>query len=115
MENVEVLPTFICAISGTIMEDPVVAADGLSYERVMIESWLKDHKTSPRTNAILPHTLVIPNIDLRTMINDWREKQSVSISPEKIEVDESATGVLCEGAWSVVRKGITNNTLLSHH
>ena len=97
---------FMCSISGAIMEDPVVAADGLSYERVMIETWLKaGHNTSPRTNAVLAHTYLTPNIDLRVIIHDWREKQTASIAPEKITVDESEAGVLGKGAWSVVRKG----------
>lgn len=88
------------------MNDPVVAADGLSYERAMISLWLNDHNTSPRTNAVLAHKNLTPNVDLRSrIINDWREKQSASISPEKIVVDITPEGVLGEGAWGVVRKG----------
>ncbi len=31
------------------MRDPVVCADGHSYERAVIEEWLQDHDTSPLT------------------------------------------------------------------
>lgn len=33
-----------------IMQDPVLAADGFSYERAAIEDWFaKGHRTSPKT------------------------------------------------------------------
>ena len=57
----ELLPvpdSFVCPISYEIMRDPVVTADGLSYERAAIEHWFSTgHRTSPRTNEPLPHQL----------------------------------------------------------
>jgi len=32
-----------------LMIDPVIAADGFTYEREAIELWLQGHDTSPRT------------------------------------------------------------------
>jgi hypothetical protein len=40
------------------MKDPVLAADGYTYERTAIETWLSSHDTSPVTNAMLPNTTV---------------------------------------------------------
>jgi len=37
------------------MSQPVVAADGHSYERRVIEDWLATHDTSPLTGLPLPH------------------------------------------------------------
>ena len=37
--------TFECEL----MEDPVFATDGHTYERSAIEGWLLNHKTSPKT------------------------------------------------------------------
>jgi hypothetical protein len=35
------------------MQDPVLAADGFSYERAAIEDWFaKGHRTSPKTGAV---------------------------------------------------------------
>ena len=34
-----------------VMNDPVICADGHSYERANIERWLLDRDTSPRTGA----------------------------------------------------------------
>ncbi len=36
-----------------LMQDPVVASDGYSYERAAIEKWLLTRDTSPMTNAPL--------------------------------------------------------------
>jgi hypothetical protein len=35
------------------MRDPVVAADGFTYERSVIERWLRSNDTSPITNETL--------------------------------------------------------------
>lgn len=42
--------------------DPVIAADGFTYERSSIEDWLSRKKTSPMTNVPLEHELLIPNL-----------------------------------------------------
>ena len=51
----------ICPITQEIMEDPVVCADGHSYERGSIERWLAAHGTSPLTGRALPHKALTPN------------------------------------------------------
>ncbi len=42
-----------------IMRDPVIAADGHTYERVEIESWFANNRTSPTvwksTDAMIQH------------------------------------------------------------
>ena len=56
--------------------DPVILADGHSYERAAITRWLQSGKrTSPRTNARLRHTDVTPNHTLRGAIEQWRQQQ----------------------------------------
>ncbi len=57
-----------------VMEDPVVATDGFTYERRCIEKWFSEKKTSPTTNAVLTSIALIPNNSLRSQINQWREK-----------------------------------------
>jgi hypothetical protein len=58
------------------MIDPVIAADGHSYERSCIVHWLSKHRTSPKTNEILPHSMLTPNHALRTMIKDWQAQNN---------------------------------------
>jgi hypothetical protein len=51
-----------------VMRDPVVAADGHTYERAAIQRWFKGHNTSPVTNVPVPHKHLNPNIALRAII-----------------------------------------------
>lgn len=44
--------------------DPVIAADGFTYERSAIEDWLTRKKTSPMTNVPLEHERLIPNLSV---------------------------------------------------
>ena len=50
------------------MTDPVVAADGHSYERANIATWLESNDSSPITNLKLEHKQLIPNITLKSTI-----------------------------------------------
>ena len=60
------------------MKDPVMASDGNSYERSEIENWFKlGNKTSPKTNDILEYTLLIPNNNLKILINEYKEKNNI--------------------------------------
>ncbi|CAK9113210.1 U-box domain-containing protein 70 (OsPUB70) (Plant U-box protein 70) (Receptor-like cytoplasmic kinase 197) (OsRLCK197) [Includes: E3 ubiquitin ligase (RING-type E3 ubiquitin transferase) [Durusdinium trenchii] len=53
------------------MEDPVVAADGVSYERYAIELWWRNgHHSSPLTNLPLEHAMLLPNQALRNLIQE---------------------------------------------
>ena len=54
------------------MQTPVLASDGWVYERAAIEQWLRQHRTSPMTNAPLPSRQLTPNHNLRSAIQEWR-------------------------------------------
>jgi hypothetical protein len=62
------------AFDCTLMDDPVVAADGHTYNRAQIELWLTQHDTSPLTSEPLEHKILTPNIAMRKQINAWREE-----------------------------------------
>ncbi|CAI5504261.1 unnamed protein product [Closterium sp. Naga37s-1] len=59
---------FICPISKEIMKDPVVAADGFTYERQHITAWMGSSSLSPATGQPLPHTCLTPNNVLKNLI-----------------------------------------------
>ncbi|KAL1219156.1 U-box domain-containing protein 36 [Cardamine amara subsp. amara] len=68
---------FICPITQDIMEDPHVAADGFTYEGDSISGWFeRGHETSPMTNKRLPHTSLVPNLALRSAIQEWLQASS---------------------------------------
>lgn len=69
MDSSDTVPSeFRCPITMEIMRDPVMCADGHTYDRLAIESWLLTHDTSPLTNKRLPHTNLLPNHALRNLI-----------------------------------------------
>ncbi|XP_013627208.1 PREDICTED: U-box domain-containing protein 54-like [Brassica oleracea var. oleracea] len=63
---------YFCPISKDIMRDPLVAADGFTYEAKNIRYWLNvGNNTSPQTGARLAHRDLTPNYTLRSLIMDW--------------------------------------------
>ncbi len=48
--------------------EPVIAADGHTYERAAVQRWLEDHETSPVTSAKLAHTRLVPNVIIKSAI-----------------------------------------------
>lgn len=70
-DNDELPDEFYCPITMEVMTDPVLAADGFSYERAAIRDWLdKEHVTSPKTGAALENKALHPNLSLRSLIQD---------------------------------------------
>ena len=69
---------FRCAITLEVMDDPVVASDGHTYERHNIQAWFAKSRpaTSPKTQAALESTHLTPNLALKTMIQDWVDKMA---------------------------------------
>lgn len=67
---------FYCPITQMLFVDPVVAADGNTYEREAIEIWLKDHQKSPLTNMNMSSKILTTNTILKKLINDFIEKNS---------------------------------------
>ncbi len=55
---------FMCPITQVRLRDPVVAADGYTYERSAIEGWLQTKDSSPMTNEKLEDKVLYPNLSL---------------------------------------------------
>ncbi|CAI5535444.1 unnamed protein product [Closterium sp. Naga37s-1] len=66
-------PCLFCPITQELMVNPVIAADGHTYELVAIQQWLEKSDRSPMTNVRLPSKALVPNRALKSMILDWRE------------------------------------------
>ena len=50
------------------MIEPVLTLDGHSYEKKVINEWLKKQKTSPKTGLALSSEVLIPNMVLKNVI-----------------------------------------------
>ncbi|VFQ69722.1 unnamed protein product [Cuscuta campestris] len=63
---------FRCPLSNELMKDPVIVASGQTYERSFIQKWLKSgNRTCPRTQQVLSHTILTPNLLVQDMISRW--------------------------------------------
>ena len=68
----------VCPITMELMVDPVLAADGHTYERVEIERFLANtpsytHPRSPVTGAVLPSRSLFPNVAIRSQCREYSE------------------------------------------
>eukprot|EP00727_Mastigamoeba_balamuthi_P010422 m51a1_g6001 hypothetical protein (690) ;mRNA; r:19545-22031 len=65
---------YLCPITMELMDDPVVAPDGFTYEREAITHWLARGKSiSPMTGQPLPSGPLVPTIALRSAIKAFKE------------------------------------------
>jgi hypothetical protein len=62
---------FTCPVTLEVMQDPVVASDGHSYERSSLVRILESTGVSPLTRENLNGRIVVPNINLRKRIRDY--------------------------------------------
>ena len=68
---------YYCSITCEVMSDPVMAADGYSYERVAIAQWFATGaRTSPKTNELLENQKLLPNKALKALIADELERRA---------------------------------------
>jgi len=59
----------ICPLTKRVMHDPVFLCDGYTYEREVIEEWLKTNNASPITNQTLANKSLVPNLVLCNFIH----------------------------------------------
>ena len=52
-----------------VMQDPVIAGDGHTYERAAIQHWLQGSSLSPVTGEKLPHTRLVPNVLVKSALS----------------------------------------------
>jgi ankyrin repeat protein len=75
-----------CPITQEIMEDPVIAQDGHTYERAAIKQWLDMGKrTSPKTGARLLSTELTANHTMRSLIQDIKAQVPV-LARHKVDI-----------------------------
>lgn len=80
-EGVEIPNEFLCPITLEIMQDPVIASDGHTYERSAILQHISMHAEYPRsplTRDVLQSNILISNNNLVKMIEDFCMAQVVS-------------------------------------
>ena len=74
---------FTCPITQELMQDPVVAADGHTYERAAIAEWIVRRTTSPKTGEALESMTIFPNHSIRRQIREWQETRVLHVTNER--------------------------------
>eukprot|EP01117_Protostelium_nocturnum_P019628 TRINITY_DN855_c0_g1_i3.p1 TRINITY_DN855_c0_g1~~TRINITY_DN855_c0_g1_i3.p1 ORF type:complete len:301 (-),score=102.45 TRINITY_DN855_c0_g1_i3:59-937(-) len=63
---------FLCPVTQEIMNNPVIASDGHTYEKAAIEEWFgRRKKTSPLTGAVLRSFKLVPNHSMKSLIQEF--------------------------------------------
>ncbi|CAK9140887.1 unnamed protein product [Ilex paraguariensis] len=76
---------FRCPLSKELMRDPVIVATGQTYDKPFIQKWLKaGSRTCPKTQQVLSHTVLTPNILIREMISQWCKNHGISL-PDPVQ------------------------------
>lgn len=109
----KVPPEFVDCITHALMQDPVITADGHSYERSAIEAWLKLHDTSPKTGEVLPpppggsgigvDKTLRPNHILRGQIIEYKERLARGLGSQENQKESgwsTITGAESVSLWS---------------
>jgi len=106
--SVDTLPSsFRCALSGSVLRDPVRTCDGHVYERAAIEDWLKNgHTISPVTGIVLENTVLTTHKALQAAIlaymaacedpeifNDCNVEETIQEQPDEDELVDLFTGL----------------------
>jgi len=74
---------FLCPITQDVMEDPVIAEDGHTYERTAIVTWVEKHGTSPITTDPINKNILITNRVLKSQIDAYLEKKNPDKKPKE--------------------------------
>ncbi|KAK6496287.1 hypothetical protein TWF481_002312 [Arthrobotrys musiformis] len=71
--------TLMCPITKELFQDPVVAADGHTYERRAIERWfsMTTEKKSPSTGSEIAHTKLVADVPTTREIEEWTNANDV--------------------------------------
>ncbi|XP_042512469.1 putative U-box domain-containing protein 42 isoform X2 [Macadamia integrifolia] len=76
--------SFLCPLTGKIMDDPVTIESGATYERWAITEWFKKFEDGsadvicPATGRKLAVRTLNTNVALRTTIEEWKERNEAT-------------------------------------
>lgn len=81
--------TYLCPITYDIMIDPVIAPDGITYERINITNWINQHHNSPMTRQQMSTGSLVPNRALKELIEQFSNPSLVSANSYTTSVSVS--------------------------
>jgi hypothetical protein len=88
------LAFFCCPFTYALMRNPMMCADGHSYEEANIQHWLSNNDKSPLTNLRHEHKTLTPNHNLQNAIEIWveevnaKKRSEAEVDEEKVEAQQ---------------------------
>jgi hypothetical protein len=75
-----------CFITMDFMPNPVTDCNGHTFEKSAIESWYREHDTSPVTNQRVAHKHLIPNFAVKQLTEEYIKAQTNPMSAVNIPI-----------------------------
>ncbi len=89
--------SFLCHITGKLFINPVITADGETYEKAAIEDWFqRGNNTSPYTGNVLPNNDLLLNQTIKSSIDEIRIETGKSGKKTSIEYDD----IYCDDGYN---------------
>ena len=80
---------FLCPLTLEVMLEPVLDAEGNTYERSALLKWIQEYRTSPISRQPLSETMLVPNNALRDTIHEFMGQEWVLHEQSKSKTEES--------------------------
>ena len=82
---------YLCPITLLLMRDPVMGADGRTYERTAITQWLQSNPNSPITRQPMTISSLKPNYALKSAIERFQARAAAPAPKPKAAAPKAAT------------------------
>ncbi|CAF4563024.1 unnamed protein product [Rotaria sp. Silwood1] len=89
--SVTLLDSLRCPITHELFRDPVIGADGHTYERKNITAWIQKHATSPITRESMDLNSLRPNYVVKKMVDEFLSLSSQKKYHFHLDVDVCKT------------------------
>ena len=98
MNSSSIPPELYCPITLELMFDPVLAADGHTYERSAIDGVFarlspNEPARSPKTGQVLPFDILVPNVAIRSMCREYQQATEAAASATASAASENTPTV----------------------
>lgn len=99
-----------CPITQMPMKNPVTGSDGQTYEREAIETWLREHRTSPHDRSTMTIESLKLNVALKFLCDKYHQECQSESCDKKIPTQTGTYNILLDHKLT---KNENNNLMLS--
>ena len=86
LPTLEIPPVYRCTLSKKLMDCPVIATDGMTYDKKIILAWIRTHGTSPFTGEPMRDIRLKVDFVLLSKIQEWKIKATGQRHKIKLKV-----------------------------